>query len=103
MKLLLVGATGLVGSHVLQQALADERISQVIAPVRRTLDDHPKLFAPQVDFEQLPEDALWWKADAVICTLGTTMKKAGSRDAFRQVDHDYPLMVARLAHQQGTT
>src|SRR5690606_13326266 len=87
----------------LQQALADERISQVIAPVRRTLDDHPKLFAPQVDFEQLPEDALWWKADAVICTLGTTMKKAGSRDAFRQVDHDYPLMVARLAHQQGTT
>lgn len=101
MKLLLVGATGLVGSHVLRKALADNRITQVIAPVRRTLSDHPKLVALVVDFEQLPEDATWWQVDAVICTLGTTMKKAGSQSAFRRVDHDYPLAVARLAHQHG--
>lgn len=102
MKLLIVGASGLVGSHVLQRALADERVSEVVAPSRRALAAHPKLFAPLVDFDQLPSDADWWQADAVICALGTTMKLAGSRDAFRRVDHDYPMAVAKLARQQGT-
>lgn len=102
MKLLLIGATGLVGSHVLHQALDDPRITEVIAPTRRTLPNHPKLFAPLIDFEQLPTDAVWWQVDAVICALGTTMKKAQSKEAFRRVDHDYPLAVARLARRQGT-
>ncbi|MFA7505898.1 MAG: NAD(P)H-binding protein [Burkholderiaceae bacterium] len=102
MKLLLVGATGLVGSHVLERALADPRVRAVVAPTRRTLRGHPKLSAPLVDFDRLPEQAEWWRADAVICTLGTTMRTAGSRDAFRRVDHDYPLAVARLAHAHDT-
>lgn len=103
MKLLLAGATGLVGSQVLRLALADARITQVTAPVRRALPlTHAKLLAPVVDYDALPEDAAWWHADAVICTLGTTMKAAGSQDAFRRVDHDYPLAVAQLAHAQGT-
>lgn len=102
MKLLLIGATGLVGSHVLHQALDDPRITEVIAPTRRALPNHPKLFAPLIDFEQLPTDAVWWQVDAVICALGTTMKKAQSKEAFRRVDHDYPLAVARLARRQGT-
>ncbi|WP_150301295.1 NAD(P)H-binding protein [Pseudomonas profundi] len=102
MKLLLVGASGLVGSHVLRRALADERISAVVAPSRRSLNEHPKLSAPVIDFEHLPADAAWWKADGVICALGTTMKLAGSREAFRRVDHDYPLAVAKRAQQHGT-
>jgi uncharacterized protein YbjT (DUF2867 family) len=55
-----------------------------------------------VDFEHLPPSAEWWGADAVICTLGTTMRAAGSKDAFRRVDRDYPLAVARLARQHDT-
>ncbi|MGE7472229.1 NAD-dependent dehydratase [Bosea sp. NPDC003192] len=102
MKLLLAGATGLVGSHVLAQALADPRIDAVIAPTRRALPAHPKLLAPTVDFEALPEEAPWWAADAAICALGTTIGKAGSQDAFRRVDHDYQLAVARLASRHGT-
>ena len=102
MKLLLVGATGLVGRHVLELALADSRVTDVVAPVRRALPEHPRLQAPQVDYERLPDDAPWWKADAVICTLGTTMKLVGSAEAFRRVDHDYPLAVARLARRHGT-
>jgi uncharacterized protein YbjT (DUF2867 family) len=102
MKLLLAGATGLVGSHVLAQALADPRIDAVIAPTRRALPAHPKLLAPTIDFEALPEDAPWWAADAVICALGTTIGKAGSQEAFRRVDHDYQLSVARLASRHGT-
>ena len=102
MKLLLVGSTGLVGSHVLQLALADRRVSAIVAPARRALPAHPKLLAPVVDFDALPAQAAWWRADADICTLGTTMREAGSEAAFRRVDFDYPLAVARLAHQHGT-
>ena len=98
---LLVGATGLVGRSVLQLALADARVARVVAPTRRALPIHPKLFNPLVDFEQLPEDADWWAVDAVICTLGTTIKVAGSQAAFYRVDHDLPLQVGQLALRHG--
>ena len=101
MKLLLVGATGLVGRHLLELALADARVDAVVAPTRRAVPAHKKLAAPVVDFDALP-DAAWWQADAALCTLGTTIRIAGSREAFRRVDHDYPLAVARRAHAQGT-
>ncbi|MBD7923586.1 Rossmann-fold NAD(P)-binding domain-containing protein [Xanthomonas bonasiae] len=104
MKILLAGATGLVGSHVLAQLLAAPECSAVIAPTRRALDvAHAKLDNPLVDFAQLPAQAPWWQADAAICALGTTMKQAGSREAFRRVDHAYPLAIARLARQHGAT
>ncbi|WP_219137119.1 NAD-dependent dehydratase [Janthinobacterium sp. UMAB-60] len=102
MKLLLVGATGLVGREVLRLALADARVTAIVAPVRKPLPAHPRLEAPLVDFDRLPPDAPWWQAAAVICTLGTTMKVAGTRQAFLRVDHDYPLAVARLALAAGT-
>lgn len=97
-----MGATGLVGSHVLRQALADARIELVVAPSRRALPEQSKLRSPLVDYDHLPEHEAWWQADAVICTLGTTIKTAGSREAFRRVDHDYPLAVAQLARRHGT-
>ena len=102
MKLILVGATGLVGGHVLAQAQAEPAVEAIVAPARRALPRHPKLQAPLVDYEALPDDAPWWRADAVVCTLGTTLRQAGSQAAFRRVDHDYPLAVARLARRHGT-
>jgi uncharacterized protein YbjT (DUF2867 family) len=59
-KLLLVGATGLVGRHVLDLALGDPRFSTVVAPTRRLLSAHPKLSNPQIDFDNPPTDANWW-------------------------------------------
>lgn len=100
-RLLLVGATGLVGQSVLQHALADPRVTQVVAPTRRALPADPKLTNPVVNFEALPEEAAWWSVDAVVCALGTTIKVAGSQGAFYRVDHDLPLQVARLALRHG--
>ncbi|GJE28160.1 NAD-dependent dehydratase [Methylobacterium organophilum] len=102
MRVLLLGATGLVGRHVLERALADPRVTEVTAPGRRTLPPHPKLRAPLVDFEALPEAASWWQADAALCAFGTTMRVAGSEEAFRRIDHGYPLAAARLARAHGT-
>lgn len=100
-RVLLVGASGLVGQAVLQLALRDIRITRVIAPTRRPLQVQPRLDNPVVDFEDLPADAPWWRVDAVICTLGSTMRQAGSREAFRRVDLDYPLAAAQLARRGG--
>ncbi|WP_236685851.1 NAD-dependent epimerase/dehydratase family protein [Pseudoxanthomonas suwonensis] len=98
---LLAGATGLVGRHVLALLLADPRVARVVAPVRRPLPPHRKLLDVPVDYDDLPEDAPWWAVDAVVCTLGTTIAVAGSREAFHRIDHDYPLRVAELARSHG--
>jgi uncharacterized protein YbjT (DUF2867 family) len=101
MKLLLLGATGLVGSRVLELALAEPRVTAVIAPTRRPLPSRPKLSAPTIDFDHLPQDPSIWAADVVICALGTTLKSAGSRERFHRIDHDYPVDIARLAKANG--
>jgi len=102
MKVMLVGATGLVGAQVLQQLLDDPRCDAVVAPTRRALAlTDPALANPVVDFEQLPLQAGWWAVDAVICALGSTLRQAGSRAAFARIDHDYPLQVATLAQAHG--
>ncbi len=98
---MVAGATGLVGSHALRQALAHPQVGRVVAPTRRALPSHPKLLNPVVDFERLPEQAGWWAVNAVVCAIGTTMKTAGSREAFYRVDHDLPLRVAQYALRHG--
>jgi uncharacterized protein YbjT (DUF2867 family) len=99
--LLLVGATGLVGQSVVRQALSDSRVEKLIAVTRKPLPPHPRLENPTVDFDALPADAPWWAVDGGICTLGTTMRQAGSHQAFRKVDVDYPLAVAGLLREHG--
>jgi len=106
MKLLLVGATGLVGHHVLALALTDPRISKVVVLTRTAtsaIEAHPKLEIIETDFDDLPPSATWWNVDSVICTLGTTMRKAKTKTQFKRVDYDYPLAVATIARQQGAS
>jgi len=99
--LLLAGATGLVGSHALSLLLADGRVTQIIAPTRRPLPAHPRLHNPLVEADSLPSSADWWSVDGAICALGTTRAKAGSAAAFRAIDHDYVLEVARAVKARG--
>lgn len=101
-KVLILGATGLVGGEALRRALNDPRIGQVIAPTRRPLLHHAKLInpiAPKLDL-LLPAAADWY-VNAVICAMGTTPSKAGSKEAFRQVDYVLPIAFAKQAHQLG--
>jgi uncharacterized protein YbjT (DUF2867 family) len=102
LAVLILGATGQVGQALLQQALADKRVSRVTAPTRRPLATHAKLDNPIVDYDKLPPTAPWWRVDVVLCALGTTMKLAGSQAAFYKVDHDYVLAAAKLARAAGT-
>lgn len=100
-RIFLAGATGLVGGGVLALALADDRVTQVVAPTRRPLPPHPRLLNPIGDGASLPADAPWWAVDGAVCALGTTRAKAGSAAAFRAVDHDYVLAVAARVRKAG--
>jgi uncharacterized protein YbjT (DUF2867 family) len=102
MKLLLLGATGLVGGKTLALALADDAFSEVIAPTRKPLPPQGRLLNPVGPrLEEFVPLLAAYKPDAVICALGTTMAKAGSRQAFRSVDHALPMVFARAAHEAG--
>jgi uncharacterized protein YbjT (DUF2867 family) len=100
--LLLLGATGLVGRSALDLAAADPAVGRIVAPTRRPLPPRPKLENPQIDYGNLPAAAPWWAADAAICTLGTTLRLAGSPAAFRRIDCDYVIAAAQLARAAGT-
>lgn len=102
MRLLLLGATGLVGGTALKQALAEGSISEVVAPTRRPLAPQDKLVNP-VDsrLDELAPLVKSWNVNAVVCALGTTKAKAGSQEAFRYVDYTLPLVFAQAAHAAG--
>ncbi|UVL91301.1 NAD(P)H-binding protein [Pseudomonas sichuanensis] len=96
---LLTGATGLVGGQMLQALLSDPSVAQVHALSRRPLAvSHPKLQVHLADFNHLPALP---QTDEVYLALGTTIKVAGSQAAFRAVDHDANLAVARAAVAAG--
>ena len=95
---LILGATGLVGGHLLHLLLEDYSYSSVTALVRRPLgQSHDKLKEKIVDFDALEDSGDAFKAHHIFCCLGTTMKQAGSKDAFRKVDHDYVVRAGKLA------
>lgn len=102
-KALIIGATGLVGRELLTELLQDEQYEAVYAIVRRPLAfQHPKLKEVVSDFEQLgdviPEA---YAVEDVFCCLGTTIKKAGTREVMYRIDVTYPLTVAKLAKELG--
>jgi uncharacterized protein YbjT (DUF2867 family) len=95
----LAGATGLVGQAILEGLLADESVAAVHALGRRAPGvAHPKLIPHVVDFAALPPLP---PLDEVYLALGTTIKTAGSRAAFRAVDFDANLAVARASLAAG--
>lgn len=97
------GATGLIGTHLIQLLLADPAYERVIAFTRRPLDgvSSPKLQTMEANFEAAEATLQGIRIDDAFCALGATIKKAGSQEAFRKVDHDYILAFARAAKAAG--
>lgn len=102
---LLLGATGLVGRHTLARLAADDRWARVVTLDRRPLPRASARHEPHVvDFDRLGDlnEALF-AVDSLFCALGTTIKQAGSQDAFRRVDLEIPAAAARRARAAGAT
>ncbi len=95
---LVAGASGLVGSRVLRLLLEDPAYARVTVLARRELPlSHKKLEQRVVSFDRLAQIADFPRVHDVFCCLGTTMKQAGSPDAFRKVDFTYVVELARVA------
>lgn len=98
------GATGLVGGEVVRLLASNSGILGVRALTRRPLYDRERIPGVQeciVDFEHLEDQRACLEADVVFSALGTTIADAGSQAAFRRVDYEYPLALARLARAAG--
>ena len=98
--ILLAGATGLTGELLLDRLLNEPTVERVLAPSRKPLADHPHLENPVGDPAVfLPQ--LSGPVDVAFCCLGTTIKQAGSEEAFRAVDHDMVVAFATRAREMG--
>ena len=97
------GATGLVGQALVRQLAADGGWREVRALTRRVPAGPADagVVPVQVDYSRLDPPPTWAAAEHVFCALGTTMRQAGSREAFRRVDFDYPMAVARATLARG--
>ncbi len=97
---LVIGATGLIGNLLTHQLVDSSFYDKIKVLVRRPLAwQHPRLQEVNFDFDR--PNGLLTQAEDVFCCLGTTMKKAGSADAFKRVDYQYPLDIARLSLDNG--
>src|SRR5688572_5332549 len=97
---LITGASGLVGSFLLQLLLQSENYEKVIAVGRKPLGiSHAKLEEIITDFSD--QKTLHISCDDVFCCMGSTMRNAGSKAAFMRIDHDIPLQLAMQTKAAG--
>lgn len=101
---LIAGASGLVGGYCLHLLLKSDRYSQVISIGRRELPlIHPKLDQQVIDFDRIQKYASDLVADDIYCCLGTTIKNAGSKEAFHKVDYTYVAELAKITASKNAT
>ena len=94
---LVVGSTGATGSQLMQRLLASDHFSQIVIVHYRPTQwaTHPKVSEYQITPDELNHFSGLPHIDEVFCCLGTTIRKAGSKQAFRKVDHDYVIALAQ--------
>ena len=102
-NVLILGATGLVGNEVLEQCCYDISNQNVHVLARTNLKfSNPKIIVHLFDFESFDSlNGFLSEIDVIFCCIGTTMKKAGSKEAFRKVDFEIPIGIAKAAIKAG--
>ncbi len=101
---IIAGATGLIGSQLLNNLLESNHYNKIVALVRNEIPfQSPKLIQVIVDYNNLQSIADHLKCDDVFCCLGTTIKKAGSQNEFYKVDFQYCLNLAIESHKNGAS
>lgn len=102
MTILLLGATGLVGGECLKLLAADPACEKIIVLTRGAFSMmSPKVHLFQVDYDKPETFQHHLKCDAVICALGSTVAKTPDYAAYRKIDVELPVLVGRMAREQG--
>jgi uncharacterized protein YbjT (DUF2867 family) len=99
-RALVAGSTGLVGSELLKQLIAHPEYERIHILVRKPVEiASEKVREHVIDFNEIASFSPPEQVDHVFCTLGTTIKKAGTREKFSTVDHDYVVALGSLAKE----
>lgn len=99
-KAVIVGASGLIGNELLDILLQSSEYQEVLVIVRKELPvDNAKLVQLVIDFDDLDKHTEAITGHAVFCCLGTTKAKTPDEAVYRKIDHDYPVKLAQIAHQ----
>ena len=101
---IVAGASGLIGGELIKKLIAsdDFRLIYIISR-KKSGFDHEKIKELVIDFNKIDQLKFDAPIDDVFCTLGTTMKKAGSRDNFKKVDFEYVVALANLGKKAGAS
>ena len=98
----LYGATGLVGGYLLDELIHSADVERIISIGRRSTEiKHPKVESITLSPENFAAEIGRIAPDVVFCCLGTTRAKAGSKQAFRKIDYELPVAIARAAAVSG--
>lgn len=101
-KAILIGATGLIGTDLLQKLLDSSSYTEVLVIARKNMNNNnPKLKQLIIDFDELQEHTNEIIGDDVFCCLGTTVKKTPDLKIYKKIDYQYPLDVAEIAFKNG--
>ena len=102
-KITLIGSTGLIGTHFLEEISPDD--FQNVKAITRSripnLENKDFIIQSVQDFSDLKKMRQYLKTDVLVSALGTTIKKAGSKDELMKIDHDLPLEISRIAQEEG--
>ena len=99
-----LGATGLIGSQLIQQLLIGNTFTQIIVLTRRPFEhQHAKLINKIINFDNTAEIQNSFKsADVIFCAIGTTQQQVNNDEAaYRKIDYDIPVNTAKIAHEKG--
>lgn len=101
-KAIIAGASGLIGSNLVNILLEAPQYAEVLVIVRKELPiQHKKLVQLVINFDELDKHAAAITGHAIFSCLGTTKAQTPDKDQYRKIDHDYPLQLAQLAKQNG--
>lgn len=101
-KAILFGASGFIGSYLLQELLNNDDYEQITIVVRKNQNiTHPKLKTLIGDFNTLSQLKADIKADDVFIAIGTTKKHTPNEQEYYKIDHDYPVLAAKIAKENG--
>lgn len=99
---IIAGGSGLIGSHLIRFILQDPAFVQMTLILRNPISVNSTKITTWIgDMTKLPDTDIRGKFNVGFCCLGTTMKAAGSREAFRKIDFDLCLRFANICKDKG--
>ena len=101
-KVILVGASGLIGNHVLSNLISSDDISEITLLVRNKIGiSNPKVIEIVINFDEINKYASKIIGDVIFCCIGTTKSKTPDANNYRKIDLEYPLNLAKIGAENG--